>query len=325
VNAAVESPARLLDAITRGWGRRAQVKTSSLEDELAFDPARDDFLEALLPFAGHPLYRAVPPAMRSTVLTCGWLLYNQKTVAIETDLIAPACNALLAGLFESIATDLDRIALAETLVDEAYHVLLAVKVSQLTRERRSAPKPGTGFELVRRLRGLQGGLSPREAALCQVAVATVSELFISGYLAQLSACTSIQPVHQMSVASHRKDELAHARIFGTFAQRMVRELHGPELELFARTLADATAWFADPELDVWAGALQAIGFARWREMLGDCASHRGVAPPADFSALIAMAEETGLAQCAAFADRVQRHRAGAPTPAIPTLSRSVPA
>jgi alpha-N-dichloroacetyl-p-aminophenylserinol N-oxygenase len=313
---ALSDSAKLLHAITCGWGARAQVKTSSLEDSLMFDPARDDFLDALLPFAAHPSYRNASSAMRSTVLTCGWLIYNQKTVAIETDLISPACNAMLAGLFESITEDVDRLALAQTLVDEAYHVLLAVKVSQLTRTHREAPVPSGDFRLVHRLRERQEGTSQRERALCQVAVATVSELFISDYLARLSSSRDIQPIHQLSVASHRKDELAHARIFGSFAPRMIDELKGAELDLLATTLADATAWFADAELDVWAGMLQAIRFPRWREMLRDCASEGGALAPGNHSAVIEMARQTGLTRCAAFVERMEAHAAASCAAAV---------
>jgi alpha-N-dichloroacetyl-p-aminophenylserinol N-oxygenase len=299
---------RLLSLITQGWGRRAQVKTSALEDELCFDPRRDDFLESLLPFQDHSHYRGAPPQLRALVLTCGWLIYNQKTICIETDLITPACNAMLMGLFSSVSRDVDRLALSETLVDEAYHVLLAVKVSQLTRQYRDSPVPSSEFRLVQRLGARQEGCDARERALCQVAVAVVSELFISDYLAQLGSSAHIQPVHRLCVASHRKDELAHSQIFRSFAPRIVDELTGSDLDLFAMTIADAALWFADPELGIWAGMLEAIGFPHWREMLKDCDHQHRTLAPGDFLPVVEMAEQTGLTRCVAFQERLQLHR-----------------
>src|SRR5215470_16395916 len=87
----------LLQRLATTWGRRARVKQPELEGETLFDASKDDFLPALLPFQDHPAFLAAPDAMRTQILACGWLAYNEKTVDIEAKIVAPACHHIIAG------------------------------------------------------------------------------------------------------------------------------------------------------------------------------------------------------------------------------------
>src|SRR3546814_7395815 len=110
----------MLRRITEGWINRAKVRREPVD--LEFDPKRSDFLEALLPFHHHPAFQALPREDHQRILSCGWLIYNEKTVAIETAIVTPSCNDALEGKIPGVGGDMFRHVICETLVDEAYHL-----------------------------------------------------------------------------------------------------------------------------------------------------------------------------------------------------------
>src|SRR5262245_62281740 len=123
-----ESQARaLLQRLATTWGRRARVKQPELDGETLFDDSKDDFLPALLPFHDHPAFLAAPDDMRQQILSCGWLAYNEKTVDIESKIVAPACHHIIAGDVPGLHAGVSKQIAGQTLVDEAYHELLVLK------------------------------------------------------------------------------------------------------------------------------------------------------------------------------------------------------
>jgi len=124
----------LLDRIARGWHSRAQVKQDELQ--LHFDITRADFREDLLPFKDHPTYLELPDETKGKILSCGWLAYNEKTVAIETAIVSPACIDILDEKFPGLKDETTKRIICETLVDESYHLLLVKNANRITREYR---------------------------------------------------------------------------------------------------------------------------------------------------------------------------------------------
>jgi hypothetical protein len=290
-------PRDLLQVVSRSWSRRAQVKVGALEERLSFDPESDDFLDGLVPFHEHPAYRRLSPRERSRVLTCGWIAYNAKTVAIETEVVTPACTALLRADLAGVDDAWAQRAIAETMVDEAYHVYLAITVTNLSKQARGLDPPLPPFALARQVRErAAAATSSRSRAIVQLAVATVSELLISGYLAQLSTDTSIQPVHRESVAAHWRDERAHSSIFAELAERVCQKLRADEVDDFVRALADAALWFADAEWDVWASLLEYLDIGARSELIADFApaQRSGRLRPGNYEKLIEFAAEAAL-------------------------------
>jgi len=251
----------------------------------------------LLPFREHPAFLAAPDGMRQQILSCGWLAYNEKTVDIESKIIAPACAHIIAGEVPGLQDSVSRQIAGQTLVDEAYHELLVLKACQMTRARRglgAVTLPES--QLIVQMRQAQAQCSaPWQKVLVQLATAIVSEVFISDYLKVLSTEMTIQPFNRLTVDAHRRDELAHGSIFKGLATCLYGSLNQDERDFFIEVLPKPVHWFANIELDVWQAMLRQIGFRATDAVIRDCrrANEENLAR-IDYSDVIALAEELGL-------------------------------
>jgi alpha-N-dichloroacetyl-p-aminophenylserinol N-oxygenase len=298
----------MLRKLVDTWPRRAYVKKQELEP--FFEDGKEDFLESLLPFRDMPQYQACSPELKSQVLSCGWLMYNAKTVQIETDIVNPICLSILQRELPGLHGSVCEQAVCETMVDESYHVHLVEQASRLTRHRRglehvAIPK----FNLVGHMQRRQRGSSePWQRRMVQFAAAVVSEIFISDYLHLLSESDDIQPFNRMTVAAHRHDELAHSPLFRSLAQIFSAELNDAERAVFADILPEPVLWFADRELDTWLTVLRQIGFPKADEMIRECRAGGAVdLEKLDYSGVISLAEEIGVMDAAADRDSFARH------------------
>src|SRR5262249_13022290 len=185
-----------------------------------------DFLADLLPFKDHPLYLKAPAAMKRRVLSCGWLAYNEKTVDIEAKIIHPACQSIVHAHVPGLRDGVCREIASQTMVDEAYQILLVSRANAVTRERRKlASVPIPECNLVKQMRACHEVHSESwQRMLVQLATAIVSEVFISDYLRLLSSENSIPTFNRLTVAAHRRDELAHEPIFRAFAKLIYADL-----------------------------------------------------------------------------------------------------
>jgi hypothetical protein len=283
----------LLKKLSNNWRYRAQVKQDEFDEEELFDNSKGDFLTDLLPFKDHPLFTEATDELKKKILTCGWLAYNEKTIDIEAEVITPACMSIIHGEFPGLQKIMSTIA-SQTLVDEAYHVLLVNTGSQLTRQRRgmlSLTLPESN--LVTKMRDYQQQHSERwQRTLILLATAIVSEIFISDYLRLLSHEMSIQPLNRLIVETHRRDELLHSSIFKNIAKCIYTSLSIKKREFFLQILPLPIRWFANLELDVWSSMLQQIGFQNTSTLINDCkGTNEENLARVDYSGLIALAKE----------------------------------
>jgi len=285
----------LLGRIAKGWGQRAQVKQRELN--IDFDGSRPDFLERLLPFHLHPLYQALDERLKSRILSCGWLIYNEKTVSIELDIVSPSCQDILYENVPGLDTEWAKEIVCETLVDEAYHLLLVKNANRLTREMRDLchiriPQ----FALVRHMQEAQTKYTPDWAPmLVRLSTAIVSEIFISDYLHLLSDEESIQPFNRATVAAHRHDELAHSKIFAELARTFFQASSSSQKSFFAETLPKSVHWFADKELDLWLDVLKQLGVKEASTIIEDSRLINTVAlDRVDYSGIVRLAEDIGI-------------------------------
>lgn len=285
----------LLTRIAKGWGQRAQVKQRELD--LQYDADKPDFLEKLLPFHMHPLYQALDAHTKRQILAAGWIIYNEKTVAIELDIVSPACQDILYENVPGLDNEWAKEIVCETLVDEAYHLLLVKNANRLTRAHRDlghirVPQ----FALVRQMQQEQARhVADWAPMLVRLSTAVVSEIFISDYLHQLSEEESIQPLNRATVAAHRHDELAHSKIFAELTRSFYQALSSSQRTFFAETLPKSIHWFADKELDLWLDVLQQLGVRHAREIIGDCREVNQVAlDRVDYSGVVRLAEDVGI-------------------------------
>ena len=286
-----------LQRAQESWSSRAGVKQDG--PPLKWEPHRPDFLLELVPFHDHPLFQQAPEHLRSMALTCGWLAYNEKTVAIESQIISPACTYLIQGTVGDFNGGPHRAAIAQAMVDEAYHILLVVNSCDIARLQRGlqdlvVPQ----FELVSSMERAQSFHSERwKKILIQVATAIVSETLITDYLSALSSSAEVQPLNRITTEIHRRDEAAHNGIFKELGALLYGSLAPRERDFFVESLASPTEWFADPELDVWQAMLEQIGFPQTHTIINDCRLERqGRMTGLDLSTLEALLAELGLEQ-----------------------------
>ena len=208
----MESVKSLLVKISNSWEKRSQVRKNSKVDNLVvFDKEADDFLEEL--------------QVKKQILSCGWLIYNQKTFSIETKIITPACVHILFDEVPGFSDLVSKMIISETMVDESYHTLLVSNAIRLTSQYRMLSLVFPKFNLCRQMSLCQESYTEKwRKVLVQLATSIVSEIFISDYLKLISASSEIQPFNQLVTSIHRKDELAHAGIFKLLTKIIVSGL-----------------------------------------------------------------------------------------------------
>lgn len=305
----------LLQKMANNWHQRAQVaqvkqKVEKLNrPEWSFDESRDDFRVDLLPFKNHPHFQQAPIEVKKKILSCGWLAYNEKTVEIESKIISPACNYIIDREVPGVEDGISQQIASDTLVDEAYHVQLVVTACRVTREQRNLKELRLpSFALTTNMYKEQSYHSePWQKMLIQLATAIVSEVFISDYLDLLADDKEIQPLNQIIVSTHQRDEKAHGSIFKLLTKCIYSQLNQKQKEFFIDVLPKPVRWFANTELNVWKSMLQQIGFSHAESVINDCiASNKVNLMSMDYTELISLAEEVGILDSALGIDSFSR-------------------
>lgn len=289
----------LLKKMSNNWERRAQVKTrkEELNGDWTFNETKQDFRANLLPFHDHPAFLQAPLEVQSQILSCGWLAYNEKTVNIEAQVITPACYHIIYRDLPGVDDDISQQITSETLVDEAYHVMLVLKACCITRNRRGLrslklPK----FNLVTSMEREKANCSENwQKILLQLVTAIVSELFISDYLKRLSTDKSIQPFNSLVVDLHRRDEMAHSPIFENLTKCIYAQLNREQKEFFIEMLPKPVRWFSNMELTVWKAMLEQIGFSQTEQVIAECTATNEInLMGIDYTGVTTLAEELGI-------------------------------
>ena len=250
--------------IARAWSGRAQVRSYDALEPVALDPQAPDFLEDLLPFSHLSSFQALDVNAKSRVHSIGWVLYNQKTIQIESEIIVPTCSEVLQHMPSHI-DDGTAYAISQTMTDEAFHTYLSVLNIRLNCAFRDLTIASPQFELISNLKSLPAA----SRRLDLLAVATVSELFISDYLRKVSEAQHIQPLHRQSVNAHRLDEGVHAHVFAALLPQVLSDMDRLQAERFATMLVEGAAWFASNECLAWQHALTRDGEARFSSLLDE--------------------------------------------------------
>jgi P-aminobenzoate N-oxygenase AurF len=210
--------------------------------------------------------------MKQKVLSCGWIAYNEKTVAIESKVVNPACMHIIDGELPKLRDQLNREAASQALVDESYHILLIVSACSINRRERDlldlwVPQ----FELINQMWACQDENPERwKRILIQLSCSIVSEVLVSDYLRQLSTAQEVQPLNVMATEIHRRDESVHNALFKNIGASIYSTLSPRERDFFLSVLPKPIQWFANAELEVWRTMLQQIGFPKADEMINDC-------------------------------------------------------
>lgn len=302
---------RLLQKMSSNWERRAQVRTSKQDAETVygFESDRPDFRQDLLPFKDREAFLQASPQVRNTILSCGWLAYNEKTIQIEAQIVTPACYEILKGNIPGASDEVSQQIASETLVDESFHVLLVNRACCITRKHRGLEslKLPNSHLVSKMYREQEGCRENWQKILVGLVTAIVSEVFISDYLELLADDLTIQPFNRIVVDTHRRDEIAHSCIFKNLAKCIYPQLNPAQKQFFAQILPKPVRWFANMELTIWEAMLEQIGFAPTQEVIADCAATNEVnLMRIDYSGVTALARELGILDSACGAESFGR-------------------
>jgi hypothetical protein len=219
--------------------------------------------------------KKLPCELKSKILSAGWIIYNEKTIMIELGIISPVCNDIIQGCIPVDKSNVIRAMCSETLVDESYHTLNSVYAVNFIKENRSLDLVKQDLFCLEKnmLIEMDKYHESWKKKLVRLACSIVSEMFISDYLLLLSDNKKIQPYNRMSVDAHRKDELAHHKLFNHLALVIYNELDLKQKDFFLDQLFKPVKWFSDKDLDIWSCYLCQLKVPNCDEIINDC---RGV-------------------------------------------------
>lgn len=264
---------KLFNGLNNSWDNRAAVRNRCVDYTLDYVLDTPDFIERLLPFEDYPAYKNADKDMKSKVLSCGWLIYNEKTVNIETKIISPVCIDIINNKFNSLIASNIRESISQILTDEAYHTLMVVKANELTMKNRMIePLIFPDFDLINNMSKMKKELDNKGETLLALACAIVSEMSISDYLSKLSKEDGIQNINRIVTYAHWKDEISHASVFKTILKIIQKRFPKKDIELLKQYISLSFSWFESNELNVWESILKQIDFPYYHEMITYCRS-----------------------------------------------------
>jgi len=288
---------RVTEALAGSWANRVAVRTGHVDLRAYYDEAIPDYPPALVPFADDPRYLALQPDARARILAAAWVAYNEKTIDVEVSVVAPACDLLLRGAFAGLDTTAFKRTVAQTQVDEQFHVLMCLDGCLVARERHRIeslriPKSLATRELDRAKSECR---SPRDAELVQLAFATVAEVTINAYLDLVANDAGIQPLNREITALHRRDESSHNKLFKEFTKAMFVHLDDAERATYVRGLSSGLDAFVKMDFDAWRAILTELGVPEAEDIIHRCA----VTGPAkrvvrDYSGFRALLRDIGV-------------------------------
>jgi hypothetical protein len=145
-----------------------------------------------------------------------------------------------------------------------------VKAIELTKQHRNLDLKIPSFSLIDNMQRLQDSYPEKwRKTIIQLTTAIVSEIFISDYLKLLSENKEIQPFNRLTVAAHRRDEMAHGNIFKQLTKCVYANLSTKERNFFASILPKPVRWFSDRELLVWEQVLGQLKINNFRDIIED--------------------------------------------------------
>jgi len=270
---------RLLNKLSASWGKRAQVRRCNIHDDKHFDLNKPDFLESLLPFSKLEAYQKLPNKDKNKLLTAGWLVYNTKTIDIEKEIIIPLCNRIIDEKFSGLKTSEAKRIASETMVDEAYHILLCVSSNEITMFNRNIDISLDKANVVVNMdSAIENSELEWQKDIILLATAFVSETIISDYLALLSRSSDVQPLHREVVHAHKLDEGVHRYVFVELIKCFLKTASTEQRRYLFESIPNAICWFQSSSIDAWLTLLdhsQVPGFSRQNEELVTCIStHR---------------------------------------------------
>lgn len=287
----------VLKNISNRWESRASVRNRRFEEEEIFVQHKKDFLAELLPFKDQPIFTNASDEEKDNILTCGWLIYNQKTIELENFVLTPVCMDIYNEVFPGVDNNICKEVASETLVDESYHTLLTLRASQITKKYRGRENlriPTSN--LLPNIRKLQSEYQEKwQKSTILLAAAIVTEIFVGGHLSSIARADNIQPLNILTTKAHMMDELVHSCIFKGMTKLIYSAMSRVEREFFAHVLPYPVYWLVDEDIALWDDLLYQFKFTGREKLIKEYkANQEGHMSKANFSDVYELSEELGV-------------------------------
>ncbi len=237
------------------WYKRAQVldiKKPLIKTE--FDEDKWDYLPELMPFYDHPLWIPINEETKKRVASYAWIMYNMRTILIETNIVSPLCHSIVNKKINIIENFEFQHLATQALIDESYHTLLSLDGIKLIMTKRKIDPidfPAFDLDLFYKERMSTYSDNSNKLELFQLATVIASEVLISDYLSLLATSQTIQPICQQVTKIHWHDEVAHSNVFKLIADKLITQINSEQIEFFIENIYQSSKWFIHEELDVW--------------------------------------------------------------------------
>lgn len=287
----------ILSHLSDSWNNRVAVRRERLNLQQYYDPSIPDFPITMVPFWDDLEFRSVSEKEKIRVLVGAWISYNEKTIYIEDRIINPLCALLMVDDLPGVSDPTIKQVLAQTMVDEQFHILMCLEVCNCARLRHNMQD----FRMLEPLLGqrvkvaLAGARNARDYALIRMAYGTVAEMTINAYLKQLSTDETIQPLNRLNTDLHRKDEGAHAAIFAEVVRSVYRNLPVDEQICFNTYIVRALTDFVEMDLTFWKSILDYLAIPGRLTIIEQLASsNAGVRTDRDYTAFLKLLDDLGI-------------------------------
>lgn len=292
---------KVVDRLAESWDRRVAVRQDRLDLSQYYDATIPDFPVSMIPFWEDAEFmervNAVGERAKLRFLAATWLAYNERVIYIEDEIVQPLCRTLFRGQLPGLGDPQLKQILAQTQVDEQFHILMCLDVCNSARLRHQLddyvlPEPLLG----RRLRSqIEATRDPREQALIRMAYATVSETTIHAYLKQLSSDLTIQPLNRLHTDMHRRDEAAHSNVFLELARSVYKCLDADRKAKFREYMAIALNNSVEIDVTFWSSTLSYLEPRDWGSVIGRVETTSKTQRIArDYTALVSLLEELNI-------------------------------
>lgn len=243
----------LIKKLTLNWQHRVAVNQFKINFDDIYIENVPDFPEALVPLSDHPWYLNLSSQHKFGLLAALWIAYNEKTIQVEDYIINPFCRNALRGAYEGLSDSRIKQVIAQTIIDEQFHILMCIEACNVARtrfqlERLKLEKPLVIHQLEATIREAN---DVSQEGILYLAFATMAEMTINAYLSQLSSDTTIQPLNRISVDLHRRDELTHSVIFNELVRSIYSFFSESQKQQFIDGLQCAFRAFTALDLSIW--------------------------------------------------------------------------
>lgn len=288
------------DGGERDWYAKAGVRRDPrrlLRDELRTGQLY--FPPALIPYAGHPLVRALPADAQEALAARHLFQYLGFTTHFETEVVNRATQRIATGRSGVDTGAETRLDAFRIYCDEGYHALYSFDViRQISDACGVEPVPYDFAPFRDRLDAVGLEALPGQPALAQLLQVVVFETLVTAILNDVPKDGRVLTVVRQIVRDHARDEGWHHAFFSCFFQDLWARQSPRERERVARCLPGLIRSSLLPDLRPVRAALAAagLGAARVEEVVRDsyprAATERGMREAARHA--LRLFEETGV-------------------------------